>query len=102
VEADATEFSHGIPQALRLMNQELFNTGGNSLERVVKSRADLIAGVLVGRAGHSMSLEAQTVGREETTAQQKVIARRLLAEWPRDLWDASWDRRSRDGRAGGG
>ena len=32
-----------------------------SLERVVKSRADLIAGVLVGRAGHSMSLEAQTV-----------------------------------------
>lgn len=73
-----------------------------SLERVVKSRADLIAGVLVGRAGHSMSLEAQTVPDEETTAQQKVIARRLLAEWPRDLWDISWDRRSRDGRAGGG
>ncbi len=74
----------------------------SSLERVVTLRADLIAGVLVGRAGHSMSLEAQTVGREETTAQQRVIARRLLAEWPRDLWDISWDRRSRDGRARGG
>jgi len=73
-----------------------------TLERAVKSRADLIAGVLVGRAGHSMSLEAQTVGREETTAQQKVIARRLLAEWPRDLWDISWDRRTGDEQAGGG
>ena len=60
-----------------------------SLERAVKARADLIAGVLVSRAGHSMSLEAQTVEHEETTAQQNVIARRLLAEWPRDLWDAS-------------
>lgn len=67
-----------------------------SLERVVESRADLIAGVLVSRAGHSMSLEAQTVSDEETTAQQKVIARRLLAEWPRDLWDISWDRRTGD------
>jgi predicted DNA-binding mobile mystery protein A len=73
-----------------------------SLERAVKARAELIAGVLVGRAGHSMSLEAQTVEHEETTAQQKVIARRLLAEWPRDLWDISWDRRTGDERAGGG
>ncbi|WP_310572222.1 mobile mystery protein A [Gemmatimonas sp.] len=68
-----------------------------SLERAVKARADLIAGTLVSRAGHSMSLEAQTVGREVTTAQQQVIARRLLAEWPRDLWDAWWDRRTGDG-----
>ena len=73
-----------------------------SLERAVKARAELIAGVLVGRAGHSMSLEAQTVEHEETTAQQKVIARRLLAEWPRDFWDASWDRRTESKRAGGG
>lgn len=36
VEGDSTEFSHGIPQALRLMNQESSNTGGNTLERVVK------------------------------------------------------------------
>jgi predicted DNA-binding mobile mystery protein A len=68
-----------------------------SLERAVKARADLIAGALVSRAGHSMSLEAQAVGREETTAQQLVIARRLLAEWPRDLWDTSWGRRTGDG-----
>jgi predicted DNA-binding mobile mystery protein A len=73
-----------------------------SLERVVQARAGLIARTLVSRARHSMSLEAQTVGREETTAQQKVIARRLLAEWPRDLWDISWDRRTGDERAGGG
>lgn len=37
VGGDATEYSHGIPQALRLMNQELFNTGGNAVERVAKA-----------------------------------------------------------------
>jgi len=68
-----------------------------SLERAVKARADLIAGTLVSRAAHSMSLEAQNVDDAETTAQQKVIARRLLAEWPRDLWDISWDQRTEDG-----
>ncbi len=36
VEGDATEYSHGIPQALRLMNQDLFNTGGNTVARVAK------------------------------------------------------------------
>lgn len=66
-----------------------------SLERVVKARAGLIAGVLVDRAGHSMSLEAQTVDDAETTAQRQVIARRLLAEWPRDLWDTAWDHAAR-------
>jgi hypothetical protein len=35
--ADATEFSHGIPQALRLMNQLPFNSGGAIVERLVKS-----------------------------------------------------------------
>jgi hypothetical protein len=39
VEADPTEYAHGIPQALRLMNQELFNTGGRSVERLVRARA---------------------------------------------------------------
>lgn len=36
VEGNATEYSHGIPQALRLMNQDLFNTGGNTLTRAMK------------------------------------------------------------------
>ena len=71
-----------------------------SLERAVKARAGLIAGTLVSRAVHSMSLEAQTVDDAETTAQQQVIARRLLAEWPRHLWDTSWDRRTDSGREG--
>jgi hypothetical protein len=31
-----TEFTHGIPQALRLMNQGLFNEGGKALPRIAK------------------------------------------------------------------
>jgi predicted DNA-binding mobile mystery protein A len=70
-----------------------------SLERVVRARTDLIAGTLVSRAGDTMALEAQAVGEEEATAQKLVIARRLLAEWPRDLWDISRDRRTGPGSA---
>jgi hypothetical protein len=33
---EQTDFSHGIPQALRLMNSEVFNTGGGLLERLGK------------------------------------------------------------------
>jgi hypothetical protein len=36
VEGDATEYTLGIPQALRLMNQDLFNTGGNTVARAAK------------------------------------------------------------------
>jgi hypothetical protein len=32
----ATEFTHGIPQALRMMNQSVFNEGGKSLIRIAK------------------------------------------------------------------
>jgi hypothetical protein len=38
-----------------------------------------------------MSLESKTVEFGESAEQLKVVVRRLLAEWPRDLWDASWE-----------
>jgi predicted DNA-binding mobile mystery protein A len=62
-----------------------------SLARAVEERAELVARQLAARAGQTMSLEAQTVESGESAEQQRVVARRLLAEWPRDLWDASWD-----------
>jgi predicted DNA-binding mobile mystery protein A len=70
-----------------------------SLEELVAARARLVAQALASRAGHSMSLEDQASDSDETLHQQRVVERRLLAEWPRDLWDTSWDARSNDARA---
>ncbi len=45
--AEATEFSHGIPQALRLMNHAVFNKGGKTVDRLMKSgsTAQIIEGI---------------------------------------------------------
>lgn len=58
-----------------------------SLEAMVTAQARRHAERLVGRAGHTMALEAQTVAESETKQQIAVLTRRLLAEWPRSLWD---------------
>ncbi len=62
-----------------------------SLTRSVEARASHVARRLAARAGHSMSLEEQTVSASESSEQQKVLTRRVLAELPRDLWARSWD-----------
>jgi predicted DNA-binding mobile mystery protein A len=71
-----------------------------SLEQLVVDRANLVASVLADRAVHTMSLEDQSNENEETRNQRSVVARRLLAEWPRDLWDLTWDQRSSGSRPG--
>lgn len=58
-----------------------------SLEAHVEAQARAVARRLVARAGHTMALEAQGVEDDETPQQIEVVTRRLLAEWPRDLWD---------------
>lgn len=58
-----------------------------SLEAVVTAQARRHAERLVGRAGHTMALEEQAVAMNETEHQIAVLTRRLLAEWPRELWD---------------
>ena len=63
-----------------------------SLTSTVEQRVSVVARGLNARARHTMSLEAQSVDAYEAAEQEKVVARRLLAELPRDLWD-----RSRDG-----
>ncbi len=70
-----------------------------SLEELVAARARFVAQALAARTGHSMSLEDQASDADETLQQQRVVERRLLAEWPRDLWDLSWDARSNGSRA---
>jgi predicted DNA-binding mobile mystery protein A len=67
-----------------------------SLDATVQARATLVADRLVDRTGHTMGLEAQAVHDDESRAQRQAIARRLLVEWPRDLWDPSWDASDHD------
>lgn len=69
-----------------------------SLEAVVTAQARRLAERLVGRAVHTMALEAQTVAVSETEQQIAVLTRRLLAEWPRGLWDEIADPSPRDNR----
>jgi hypothetical protein len=45
-----------------------------------------------------MRLEDQQVEQHEVSDQEQVVTRRLLAEWPRDLWDTEWDRRAEQTR----
>ena len=72
-----------------------------SLESVVTAQARRVAERLVGRAGHTMTLEEQTVPVREAEHQIAVLTRRLLAEWPRDLWDEIHDPTPRDERPSG-
>lgn len=58
-----------------------------SLDAAVAAQARRVAVRLVQRAGHTMALEEQHVPARETEDQIAVVTRRLLAEWPRDLWD---------------
>ena len=58
-----------------------------SLDAVVEAQATRVAERLVKRAGHTMGLENQHVSARETVDQIAVVTRRLLADWPRDLWD---------------
>jgi predicted DNA-binding mobile mystery protein A len=67
-----------------------------SIEAMVTAQARRHAERLVGRAGHTMALEAQTVAESETEEQIAVVTRRLLAEWPRSLWDEIADPSPRD------
>ena len=72
-----------------------------SLEAVVTAQARRHSERLVGRAGHTMTLEEQTVAASETEQQIAVLTRRLLAEWPRGLWDEIADPSPRDERPPG-
>ena len=72
-----------------------------SLEDMVSAQARRLAERLVGRAGHTMALEQQAVAASETEQQIAVLTRRLLAEWPRGLWDATADSSPHDSRPTG-
>ena len=72
-----------------------------SLDEMVTTQARRLAERLVGRAGHTMALEQQTVAVTETEQQIAVLTRRLLAEWPRGLWDGIDDPRPREVRPTG-
>ena len=67
-----------------------------SLDVIVTAQARRLAERLVGRAGHTMALEQQNVAASETEQQIAVVTRRLLAEWPRGLWDEIADPSPRD------
>ena len=70
----------------------------DSLDAAVSAQARRVAERLVTRAGHTMALEDQNVPAGETEDQIVVVTRRLLAEWPRDLWDGVADPSPRQDR----
>ena len=72
-----------------------------SLESAVTAQARRVAERLVRRAGHTMTLEEQTVPAREAEQQIAVLTRRLLAEWPRGLWDEIGDPTPGDERPSG-
>jgi len=61
-----------------------------SLRGVVEHQMRRVAGERVARVGHTMDLEAQSVGERERSSQESTLMHRIVSEWPRNLWnDAS-------------
>lgn len=58
------------------------------LETTLRDQARKKAEQTLGRAAHSMRLEAQGVSVAEYNAQLEEAAEKILRQWPRDLWDA--------------
>lgn len=58
-----------------------------SLQNVVERQVRKVADSRLARVGHTMDLEAQGVGEQETSHQQVALMHRLASEWPRHLWD---------------
>ncbi|MGH3521677.1 MAG: mobile mystery protein A [Mycobacterium sp.] len=66
----------------------------STLGETVKKQALKKVREKLGRVGHSMVLEAQSVDADEAGQQEADLVQQLLIEWPRTLWD---DDRQRDG-----
>lgn len=62
-----------------------------SLADAVESRARMVAEQLLARARQTMLLESQPVAVQDHELQLELLTRRLLTDWPRDLWDKRWD-----------
>lgn len=60
-----------------------------SLETLLDRQAQTVALARVNRASHTMALERQDVSEHEREAQVQDLAKRLRAQWPRNLWDAT-------------
>jgi predicted DNA-binding mobile mystery protein A len=58
-----------------------------SLQSVVERQIRKVADDRLARVGHTMDLEAQGVGEQETPRQQAALIHRIASEWPRHLWD---------------
>lgn len=58
-----------------------------TFEALLEARAKAVAEARLGYARRTMALEAQPTSEEESAAQVEVLTRRLLAEWPAELWD---------------
>lgn len=57
------------------------------LAQMREERARLVAGRILGRVSHMMSLEDQAVTTQELNRQQDELAEDLLESWSRELWD---------------
>jgi predicted DNA-binding mobile mystery protein A len=56
------------------------------LDETQRERARLIAESLVKPVAHSMSLEAQSIGKREAQRQKEELAQKLLLGDPKKLW----------------
>jgi predicted DNA-binding mobile mystery protein A len=57
------------------------------LEATIRSQARMKAEQTLGRAAHTMKLEAQGVSDDEYNAQLDDAEEQIMKERPRDLWD---------------
>lgn len=58
-----------------------------SIDDMVRARAELKASKLVSQADVQMKLEAQQLSKEQLQAQLRLEVDRLMTDLPRDLWE---------------
>jgi len=58
-----------------------------SVDDMVRARAELKASKLVNQADVQMKLEAQQLSKEQLQAQLRLEVDRLMTDLPRDLWE---------------
>lgn len=59
----------------------------SSLKKIREARAKHVASQIMGRVAHSMSLEAQSVSKDQQNEQMEELIKSLLEGSPKKLWE---------------
>ncbi len=80
---------HALRAAANAMDCELIYAivPKTSLENILVTRAKLVANKVMENVAHSMSLEAQSVSKEQQKEQVEDLVNDLLNDSPKKLWE---------------